>query len=82
MTSGRWPSKISSAQFAGLVGETRQATDLFGRFGDGTLLLLMERGTARDIEVWAHEPDPQSRARRCSASATNKSPVRAASASA
>ena len=41
------------AQFAGLVGETRQAADLFGRFGDGTLLLLMERGTARDIEVWA-----------------------------
>jgi PAS domain S-box-containing protein len=41
------------AQFAGLIGETRQATDLFGRFGDGTLLLLMERGTARDIEVWA-----------------------------
>lgn len=41
------------AQFAGLVSETRQASDLFGRFGDGTLLLLMERGTARDIEVWA-----------------------------
>ncbi|WP_129780535.1 EAL domain-containing protein [Peristeroidobacter soli] len=41
------------AQFAGLIGETRQASDLFGRFGDGTLLLLMERGTARDIEVWA-----------------------------
>jgi PAS domain S-box-containing protein len=41
------------SQFAGLIGETRQATDLFGRFGDSTLLLLMERGTARDIEVWA-----------------------------
>ncbi len=41
------------AQFAGLIGETRQPTDLFGRFGDGTLVLLMERGTARDIEVWA-----------------------------
>jgi PAS domain S-box-containing protein len=41
------------SQFAGLIGETRQASDLFGRFGDGTLLLLMERGTARDIEVWA-----------------------------
>lgn len=41
------------AQFAGLIGETRQASDLFGRFGEGTLLLLMERGTARDIEVWA-----------------------------
>jgi EAL domain-containing protein (putative c-di-GMP-specific phosphodiesterase class I)/GGDEF domain-containing protein len=41
------------AQFAGLISETRQPSDLFGRFGDGTLLLLMERGTARDIEVWA-----------------------------
>ncbi|GFE79716.1 protein FimX [Steroidobacter agaridevorans] len=41
------------AQFAGLVSETRQASDLVGRFGDGTLVLLMERGTARDIEVWA-----------------------------
>ncbi|HWK49819.1 MAG TPA: EAL domain-containing protein [Steroidobacter sp.] len=41
------------AQFAGLVSETRQGSDLFGRFGDGTLLLVMERGTARDIEVWA-----------------------------
>lgn len=41
------------SQFAGLIGETRQTSDLFGRFGDGTLLLLMERGTARDVEVWA-----------------------------
>lgn len=41
------------AQFAGVIGETRQSTDLFGRFGDGTLLLMMERGTNRDIEVWA-----------------------------
>jgi diguanylate cyclase (GGDEF)-like protein/PAS domain S-box-containing protein len=41
------------SQFSGLVSETRQASDLVGRFGDGTLMLLMERGTARDIEVWA-----------------------------
>jgi PAS domain S-box-containing protein len=41
------------SQFAGLVAETRQPADLFGRLGDGTLLLLMERGTPRDIEVWA-----------------------------
>lgn len=40
-------------QFAGLVAETRQANDLFGRFGDGTFLLLMERGTPRDVETWA-----------------------------
>lgn len=40
------------AQFAGLISETQQSSDLFGRFGDGTLLILMERGTARDVEVW------------------------------
>jgi multidomain signaling protein FimX len=42
------------AQFAGLVTETRQSADLFGRFGDGALMLLMERGTPRDIETWAN----------------------------
>ncbi len=41
------------AQFAGLIDETRQPADLFGRFGDGAFMLLMERGTPRDIEVWA-----------------------------
>ncbi len=41
-------------QFAGLVGETRQSGDLFGRMGDGALMLLMERGTPRDVEVWAN----------------------------
>jgi multidomain signaling protein FimX len=40
-------------QFAGLVNETRQPSDLIGRFGDATFLVLMERGTARDIETWA-----------------------------
>jgi diguanylate cyclase (GGDEF)-like protein len=40
-------------QFAGLIAETRQASDLFGRFGDGTFVLLMERGTQRDVETWA-----------------------------
>src|SRR4051812_25801245 len=30
-------------QFAGLIAETRQTSDLFGRLGDGTFLLLMER---------------------------------------
>lgn len=40
-------------QFAGLIDETRQPTDLFGRFGDGAFMLLMERGTPRDIEIWA-----------------------------
>jgi multidomain signaling protein FimX len=41
-------------QFAGLISETRQANDLFGRFGDGTFVLLMERGTQRDVEMWAN----------------------------
>jgi multidomain signaling protein FimX len=41
-------------QFAGLIAETRQPTDLFGRFGDGAFMLLMERGTPRDIETWAN----------------------------
>jgi EAL domain-containing protein (putative c-di-GMP-specific phosphodiesterase class I)/GGDEF domain-containing protein len=41
-------------QFAGLIAETRQANDLFGRFGDGTFVLLMERGTQRDVEIWAN----------------------------
>lgn len=40
-------------QFAALVSEARAPGDLFGRFGDGTLMILMERGTAGDIETWA-----------------------------
>src|SRR5690606_28113598 len=41
-------------QFAGLVSEARQPDDLFGRFGDGAFLILMERGTPRDIETWSN----------------------------
>jgi len=41
-------------QFAGLIDEARQPSDLFGRVGDGAFMLLMERGTPRDIEVWAN----------------------------
>lgn len=48
-------------QFAGLINEVRQNVgpkagnggDLIGRFGDGAFMLLMERGTPRDIETWA-----------------------------
>ena len=69
-------------QFAGLIAETRQANDLFGRFGDGTFVLLMERGTQRDVEIWANNLIKQSRRRRCSARATSRRPARAASASA
>lgn len=42
------------AQFAGLIAEARQPGDLFGRFGEGAFVMLMERGTARDIETWAN----------------------------
>lgn len=41
-------------QFAGLINEVRQSGDLIGRFGDGTFMLLMQRGTPRDIEIWAN----------------------------
>lgn len=41
------------SQFAGLIDETRQPSDLFGRIGEGAFMLLMERGTPRDIETWA-----------------------------
>jgi PAS domain S-box-containing protein len=40
-------------QFAGLISESRQPEDLFGRFGDGAFMILMERGTPRDIETWS-----------------------------
>ena len=42
-----------AGQFAGLVSESRQTDDLFGRFGEGTFAILMERGTPRDIETWS-----------------------------
>jgi diguanylate cyclase (GGDEF)-like protein/PAS domain S-box-containing protein len=41
-------------QFAGLVSEVRAGDDLFGRFGEGAFMILMERGTPRDIETWGN----------------------------
>ena len=41
-------------QFGGLINEARQPGDLIGRFGDGTFVVLMERGTLRDIETLAN----------------------------
>jgi diguanylate cyclase (GGDEF)-like protein/PAS domain S-box-containing protein len=41
-------------QFAGLVNEARQPTDLMGRFGDAAFLLLMQRGTTADIQTWSN----------------------------
>lgn len=43
------------SQFAGLVNEVRQPNDLIGRFGEGNFMLLLERGTVRDIETWGRQ---------------------------
>jgi len=40
-------------EFAELVREHLQPGDLAGRFGDGACVVLLERGTPRDIEAWA-----------------------------
>ena len=41
------------AQLAELVRQQLTATDLCGRLGGSGLLMLLERGTARDVETWA-----------------------------
>ncbi|HEY3851434.1 MAG TPA: EAL domain-containing protein [Steroidobacteraceae bacterium] len=41
------------AQFAELVRMHLTATDLCGRFGGNGFLILLDRGTARDVETWA-----------------------------
>src|ERR1700692_4913422 len=41
------------AQIAELLRSQLTATDLCGRFGGNGLLVLLERGTARDVETWA-----------------------------
>jgi diguanylate cyclase (GGDEF)-like protein/PAS domain S-box-containing protein len=41
------------AQLAYLLRAQLTATDLCGRFGGNGLLILLERGTARDVETWA-----------------------------
>ncbi len=40
------------AQFAGLIKEHLQDSDVGGRFGDCQLFVLMERGTRADVEAW------------------------------
>src|ERR1700734_522258 len=40
-------------QLAELLRGQRTATDLGGRFGGNGFLVLLERGTARDVETWA-----------------------------
>jgi PAS domain S-box-containing protein/diguanylate cyclase (GGDEF)-like protein len=41
------------AQLAYLLRPQLTATDLCGRFGGNGLLILLERGTPRDVETWA-----------------------------
>jgi PAS domain S-box-containing protein len=41
------------AQLAELMRMQLTSTDLCGRFGGNGLLVLLERGTARDVETWA-----------------------------
>jgi diguanylate cyclase (GGDEF)-like protein/PAS domain S-box-containing protein len=41
------------AQFAELLRMQLTATDLCGRFGGNGFLILLDRGTARDVETWA-----------------------------
>src|SRR6202522_2965348 len=41
------------AQLAELLRSQLTATDLCGRFGGNGFLILLERGTARDVETWA-----------------------------
>lgn len=40
------------AQFAGLIREHLQPSDLCGRFGDCQIFILLERGTRSDVEAW------------------------------
>ncbi|HEX2493546.1 MAG TPA: EAL domain-containing protein [Steroidobacter sp.] len=42
------------AQFGALVNGAREPGDLCGRFGEGAFMLLIARGTARDVETWAN----------------------------
>ncbi len=41
------------AQLAELLRSQLTPTDLCGRFGGNAFLILLERGTARDVETWA-----------------------------
>ncbi len=41
------------AQLATLLREQMHPQDLVGRFGEGSFIALIERGTPRDVEAWA-----------------------------
>jgi len=41
------------AQAVAVLGEHFKSADLLGRFGDGTIVVLVERGTTRDVDALA-----------------------------
>jgi multidomain signaling protein FimX len=41
------------AQLAAVLREQLHPQDIVGRFGEGSFIALIERGTPRDVEVWA-----------------------------
>src|SRR5580698_4399551 len=52
-TIGVLASEDFMAQFAELLRMQLTANDLCGRFGGNGFLILLDRGTARDVETWA-----------------------------
>jgi len=52
-TIGVLASEDFMAQLAELLRSQLTATDLCGRFGGNGILVMLERGTARDVETWA-----------------------------
>ena len=52
-TIGVLASEDFMAQLAELMRLQLTPTDICGRFGGNGFLMLLERGTARDVETWA-----------------------------
>jgi multidomain signaling protein FimX len=50
---GAAASEDFMAQLAELMRSQLTATDLCGRFGGNGILVMLERGTAKDVETWA-----------------------------
>ncbi len=51
-TIGVLSSEDFMAQLAELMRAQLTATDLCGRFGGNGILVMLERGTAKDVEIW------------------------------
>ena len=52
---GPLPTEELVAQYAALLREHLQSGDLAGRFTGSGFMALVERGTVRDVEVWAEQ---------------------------